>query len=528
MGFLLNPFILPNPSTPGILRVGVMGDSISAYIIGSNTKHPSAYPTAITKANPCQVTLNGHGFATGDQVYPSSILGMTELNGNVYTATAIDANNFTINVDSTSFGTFTAATGQFFAIANASYGTAGRGYLNQAQIISGQRLHLFEQAACGIPSERTGAMLARAPQCLLPALGLNVGVFMGGTNDFTSGDPASGVITNALGVIDYYNNTLGIPCILGTVPPRDADLPAYKVQRGIYNAWVRTQASATVFIWDYENDVSTSPGSFNWKSGYSDDGVHPNNLGAYWMGKTLAAVIIANFGRGAWSIDAGNKIINPNFAGTGGTASGSMFSGTTQAAANWSFTGLGTVNNTYRTLSKGASGEQIIDYNFPSGLTAQEGCYAFQAITAANLTPDGWCRAEGLIKISNYTGTAPLTRLGISLLSNTGLLVMDNDVISGTPSSPFAVAEWVTYCGTDYLHFRTLPFKNAAAFTSLTLRIYSAFDCRSASAAMRVSLFSAQVYQVDYPYAAVSATQITSGDGTDVSWSDTTLATWSA
>ena len=59
--------------------------------------------TNVTQANPAQVTSPNHGLATGNSIYIYNVLGMTELNGNIYSVTVIDANNFTIGIDSTGF-----------------------------------------------------------------------------------------------------------------------------------------------------------------------------------------------------------------------------------------------------------------------------------------------------------------------------------------------------------------------------------------------------------------------------------------
>lgn len=59
--------------------------------------------TAITQANPGKVTATGHGYATGDVKYISGVVGMTQVNGQRYTITVVDANNFTIGVDTTAF-----------------------------------------------------------------------------------------------------------------------------------------------------------------------------------------------------------------------------------------------------------------------------------------------------------------------------------------------------------------------------------------------------------------------------------------
>lgn len=63
--------------------------------------------TAVTKANPGSVTCPSHGFTTGDEIAFFDVGGMTELEANGYTITVVDANTFTIGVDSSSFSTFT-------------------------------------------------------------------------------------------------------------------------------------------------------------------------------------------------------------------------------------------------------------------------------------------------------------------------------------------------------------------------------------------------------------------------------------
>lgn len=63
--------------------------------------------TAATKANPGQITAASHGLTTGDEVHFHDVGGMVELNGNGYTVTVVDTDNFTIGVDSSAFTTFT-------------------------------------------------------------------------------------------------------------------------------------------------------------------------------------------------------------------------------------------------------------------------------------------------------------------------------------------------------------------------------------------------------------------------------------
>ncbi len=63
--------------------------------------------TAVTQANPAQVTSPNHHLLNGSIITISNVVGMTQLNGNTYTVTFVDANNFTLNgVDSTAFGAY--------------------------------------------------------------------------------------------------------------------------------------------------------------------------------------------------------------------------------------------------------------------------------------------------------------------------------------------------------------------------------------------------------------------------------------
>jgi len=57
--------------------------------------------TAITQANPASVTDTAHGLVTGDTVTIEEVVGMTTLNGQNVTVTVVDANTYTIGVDTT-------------------------------------------------------------------------------------------------------------------------------------------------------------------------------------------------------------------------------------------------------------------------------------------------------------------------------------------------------------------------------------------------------------------------------------------
>jgi hypothetical protein len=68
--------------------------------------------TNITKAANAKITAAYHGYSVGDPVYLNSIKGMIQINDRFLTVVSvIDDNNFTVNINSTNFSTFTGDTG---------------------------------------------------------------------------------------------------------------------------------------------------------------------------------------------------------------------------------------------------------------------------------------------------------------------------------------------------------------------------------------------------------------------------------
>jgi uncharacterized protein (TIGR02217 family) len=63
--------------------------------------------TAITQANPGQVTAVGHTFSTGDKIKITSVGGMTQVNNLYFTITVVDPDNFTIGVDTSGYTAYT-------------------------------------------------------------------------------------------------------------------------------------------------------------------------------------------------------------------------------------------------------------------------------------------------------------------------------------------------------------------------------------------------------------------------------------
>lgn len=77
--------------------------------------------SAASNANPCQITSANHGLITGSVIAIIGVVGMVQLNGNTYTITVVDPNNFTLDgIDSTAFGVYVSggtwtANSQFFS-----------------------------------------------------------------------------------------------------------------------------------------------------------------------------------------------------------------------------------------------------------------------------------------------------------------------------------------------------------------------------------------------------------------------------
>jgi hypothetical protein len=91
-------------------------------------KEATVVISAASQANPCVVTATTHGYSTGDEVYISGIVGMTQLNGKAFIVTNVNTNNFSLNgVDSSAYTAYasggTAARTSVGASAAASSGS---------------------------------------------------------------------------------------------------------------------------------------------------------------------------------------------------------------------------------------------------------------------------------------------------------------------------------------------------------------------------------------------------------------------
>lgn len=88
---------------------------IRFHFNGAPVLEASKAITAITQANPGQITINAHGFSTGEWVFLSGIGGMTQLNGRYVQVVVTGANTFTAqrildgsNINTSAYTAYTA------------------------------------------------------------------------------------------------------------------------------------------------------------------------------------------------------------------------------------------------------------------------------------------------------------------------------------------------------------------------------------------------------------------------------------
>ena len=109
--------------------------------------------TAITNANPGSVTATAHGLSSNDVVLLKDISGMTELNDTWVTATVVDANTFTIGIDTSDTDSYTAYTSGGYAykakytdLASSIITTAKMGWIEKTH--ERVKVHLTTEDKC--------------------------------------------------------------------------------------------------------------------------------------------------------------------------------------------------------------------------------------------------------------------------------------------------------------------------------------------------------------------------------------------
>lgn len=106
--------LIPFEFSPDITFMLEFGDHyIRFFQDGDEVIESAEAISAITQANPAQITVTSHGYSSGDELYLNGIGGMVNLNGRNVLINVVDANNFTItdlfgnNINSTSYPAYT-------------------------------------------------------------------------------------------------------------------------------------------------------------------------------------------------------------------------------------------------------------------------------------------------------------------------------------------------------------------------------------------------------------------------------------
>ena len=107
------PWLAPPDSFSEIVNMHVHHGSVekrAGYTIFGSLEPDGATSaiTAITNANPGQVTIVGHGYSTNDRVFIAAVGGMTAINDKIFVITKVDNDKFTINADTSGLNPYTA------------------------------------------------------------------------------------------------------------------------------------------------------------------------------------------------------------------------------------------------------------------------------------------------------------------------------------------------------------------------------------------------------------------------------------
>lgn len=92
-------------ASPAGQNYGLVFGALTMQIVkdGGVVQLPTTTITGATAANPVVITSVAHGMTTGTRVPIASVVGMTELNGNTYTITRINADTYSLGVDGTAY-----------------------------------------------------------------------------------------------------------------------------------------------------------------------------------------------------------------------------------------------------------------------------------------------------------------------------------------------------------------------------------------------------------------------------------------
>ena len=267
-------------------RLVVLGDSITAF------GGLSAPPTAVTAVgNVVTINLTNHGESVGN-LGVLHLATQVEYNGVWLVDSVIDANNFTVRV--TNAPTVSPATGPIVWISSRS--TTSLSYWTWADFLLGGPFDI--QANAGVGGNTTAEILARLDADVL-SLRPNIVIALVGTNDVRYVQTPASMELAWENLQQIYARVLSSGALLvvcSVLPVSSADSGAATVlplQRAL-NARIAAYASATanvVFADTYAAIVDSASADGRALTSMLLDSVHPNAVGAYLVGKALAAAL---------------------------------------------------------------------------------------------------------------------------------------------------------------------------------------------------------------------------------------------
>lgn len=104
-----NTFFTAGTVSGGSIPLGVDTTAYGAYTSGGTVASAGNRITAITKANPCGITFGviPANFAVGGQICITGVVGMTQINNQFATITAITGNSILVNINSSGYTSYT-------------------------------------------------------------------------------------------------------------------------------------------------------------------------------------------------------------------------------------------------------------------------------------------------------------------------------------------------------------------------------------------------------------------------------------
>lgn len=473
-----------------VIPLGTFGDSTAEA--ASTNSSSTNYITNITRANPGVVTKNTHGFTTGDKVYHWGVQGMTQVNEQTYTVTVINANSYSIDVDTTNFSPYVANTwlgGKSYRRYNAVVSKNAQGPVSALGTITGQRFEYVHINNRGIGGSTSTDAINRMVTDLPVSLGLKAVIIKLPTNDAHAGVSAATMYNNILQVVDRVVNTLGAYAILCNAPPYTGDATANKDNREAYNAMLAAYNGPDKLIKVDTYSVLVDPATRDYKAGVSYDGVHLSPFGQMLEAQAIRDAIKPRLGDGAgFILRPNNLLLNPGMTGTGGTIS----SGTSGSLADSWISDTNAATGT-RTLSKNGAGKQVMAVNLASGLTTGERLSIRQDVAAANLVVGTRYVAEMECTIDNFSGSGIWYEADLELRNNASAFAFDH---ARRNTDTLNIPQLIAESQSKTLLLRTLPVEFLSSWTYLRVRPNTGFNCVSGNALAQMTILNTQLYPV--------------------------------